>query len=215
MDRRQSSKSSYLEKDMSSMVSQVVQVLDEGSPYLLPGRVLKSRVKKLQRRPRPIRLRKTAGERSEFDRHKEQQRKLSKTKHPTTSLKWDAATQRWKVRLADKVEIENKYQLDSLHEVPSLRTGAIAVYLAKVKQYAKQVDQGVSKMRSLASDLASAKTPEIEKRIQAELWKTDALVLQALRKMDMYSALVSASGGLGADRTYKLLKKKMEKRKRR
>ena len=196
------------------MVSQVVQVLDEGSQYLLPGRVLKSRVKKLQRRPRPIRLLKTAGERSEFDRHKEQQRKLSKTKHPTTSLKWDAATKRWKVRLADKEEIENKYQLDSLQEI-TLRTGAIAVYLAKVKQYASEVDKGVTKMRSLASDLASAKTPEMEKRIQAELWKTDALVLQALRKMDMYSALVSASGGLGADRTYKLLKKTMEKKKRR
>ncbi len=69
-------------------------------------------------------------------------------------------------------------------------------------------------MRSLASDLASAKTPEMEKRVQAELWNTDALVLQALRKMDMYSALVSASGGLGADRTYKLIKNKMEKKKR-
>jgi hypothetical protein len=129
-------------------------------------------------------------------------------------LKWDAATKRWKVRLADKEEIENKYQLDSLQEI-TLRTGAIAVYLAKVKQYASEVDKGVTKMRSLASDLASAKTPEMEKRRQAELWKTDALVLQALRKMDMYSALVSASGGLGADRTYKLLKKTMEKKKRR
>ena len=199
---------------MSSIVSQVVQVLDEGSPYHFPGRVLKSRVKKLQRRPRPIRPSKTTGERDEFDRHKEQQRKLTKTIHPTTPLKWDGATKRWKVRLADKEEIENKYQLDSLHEILSLRTGAIAVYLAKVKQYAMQVDQGVSKMRSLASDLTSAKTPEIEKRIQAELWNTDALVLQALRKMDMYSALVSASGGLGADRTYKLLKQKMGKKKR-
>ena len=198
---------------MSSMVGQVVQVLDEGSPYLFPDRVLKSRVKKLQPRRRPIRPSKTTGERDEFDRHKEQQRKLKKTVHPTTSLKWDAATKRWKVRLADKEEIESKYQLNALHEI-SLRTGAIAVYLAKVKQYAKQVDQGVSKMRSLASDLTSAKAPEMERKIQAELWNTDALVLQALRKMDMYSALVSASGGLGADRTYKLLKKKMEKKKR-
>ena len=200
---------------MSSMVSQVVQLLDEDSPYLLPGRVLKSRVKKLQRRRKPIRPSKTTGERDEFDRHKEQQRKLTKTIHPTTSLKWDGATKRWKVRLADKEEIENKYQLGSLHEIPSLRTGAIAVYLAKVKQYANDVDKGVMKMRFLASDLTSTKAPEMERKIQAELWNTDALVLQALRKMDMYSALVSASGGLGADRTYKLLRKTMEKKKRR
>ena len=199
---------------MSSIVSQVVQCLDEGSPYLLPGRVLRSRVKKLQHRRKPIRPSKTTGEHDEFDRHKEQQRKLSKTKHPTTSLKWDAATKRWKVRLADKEEIENKYQLDSLQEI-TLRTGAIAVYLAKVKQYASEVDKGVTKMRSLASDLASAKTPEMEKRIQAELWKTDALVLQALRKMDMYSALVSASGGLGAPTETAKLIKKLETRKRR
>jgi len=112
-------------------------------------------------------------------------------------LKWDAATKRWNVRLADKEKIENKYQLDSLQEI-SLRTGTIAVYLAKVKQYANDVDKGVTKMRSLASQLTSAKTPEMEKKIQGELWNADAYVLQSLRKMDMYSALVSASGGLGS-----------------
>lgn len=200
---------------MSSMVSQVVQVLDEGIPFLRPGRALKSRVKKLQPRRRPIRPSKTTGERDEFDRHKEQQRKLSKTVHPTTSLKWDAATKRWKVRLADKEEIENKYQLNALNEIPSLRTGAIAVYLAKVKQYANDVDKGVTKMRSLASQLTSAKTPEMEKKIQGELWNADAYVLQSLRKMDMYSALVSASGGLGAPKeTAKLIKKQSRTRKR-
>jgi hypothetical protein len=199
---------------MSSMVSQVVQVLDEGSPFLRPGRILKSRVKKLQPRRRPIRPSKTTGEGDEFDRHKEQQRKLSKTVHPTTPLKWDAATKRWNVRLADKEEIENKYQLNALHEI-SLRAGAISVYLAKVKQYANEVDKGVTKMRSLASQLTSASTPELEKKITGELWKTDAYVLQSLRKMDMYSALVSASGGLGAPKeTAKLIKKQSRTRKR-
>ena len=45
--------------------------------------------------------------------------------------------------------------------------------------------------------------------------RVDADVLMALRKMQLYSALVSASGGLGAPKETAKLIKQMEKRKRR
>lgn len=111
-----------------------------------------------------------------------------------------------------KEEIEERYGLVPLIEL-SLRTMAIGGYLVKVKQYANKVDQGVSRMKSLASDLSSADTPEKKTKIESELWRTDADVLGNLRKMDIYSALVSASGGLGAPKeTVKLLTKKRGKK---
>ena len=48
-------------------------------------------------------------------------------------------------------------------------------------------------------------------KLHSEIVKTDGDVFQSLRKMIMYVGLVSGSGGLGGDRTYKLLKK-MEKK---
>ena len=106
-----------------------------------------------------------------------------------------------------KEEIEERYGLVPLYEI-SLRTVAIGGYLAKVKQYANKVDSFVARMKSLASELSRADTPEKKARIESELWKTDADVLSNMRKMNIYSALVSASGGLGVPReTVKLLKK--------
>ncbi len=68
-------------------------------------------------------------------------------------------------------------------------------------------------MKSLASDLSRADTPEKIRKVESELWKTDADVLWNMRKMNIYSALVSASGGLGAPReTVKLLMKKRGKK---
>ena len=106
-----------------------------------------------------------------------------------------------------KEEIEERYGLVPLYEI-SLRTMAIGGYLAKVKQYANKVDSFVARMKSLASELSRADTPEKKARIESELWKTDADVLSNMRKMNICSALVSASGGLGVPReTVKLLKK--------
>ena len=52
-------------------------------------------------------------------------------------------------------------------------------------------------------------------KLEGEIVRVDADVLMALRKMQMYSALVSASGGLGAPKETAKLITKMEKRKRR
>ena len=197
---------------MKTMVERVVQVLDEGSVYLLPGRVLRSRVPKKRQPLRKIRKtlpQTTTGEKEILDKSKEKQRKDVKDRHPNTPLKWDG--NRWSTYLNKKEELEQ--QLQPLDEI-SLRTGLIGGFLMKVKQYGNKVDQGVSKLKSLSSSLNTVKDDKERDKIQSEIIKIDGDVFQSLRKMIMYVGLVSGSGGVGGDRTYKLLKK-MEKQKRR
>ena len=197
---------------METMVERVVQVLDEGSVYLLPGRVLRSRVPKKRQPLRKIRKtlpHTTTGETELLDKSKEKQRKDVKDRHPNTPLKWDG--NRWSTYLNKKEELEQ--QLQPLDEI-SLRTGLIGGFLMKVKQYGNKVDQGVSKLKSLSSSLNTVKDDKERDKIQSEIIKIDGDVFQSLRKMIMYVGLVSGSGGVGGDRTYKLLKK-MEKQKRR
>jgi len=197
---------------METMVERVVQVLDEGSFYLLPGRILRSRVPKKRQPLRKIRKtlpHTTTGETELLDKSKERQRKEVKDRHPNTPLKWDG--HRWTTYQNKKEELEQ--QIKSIQEI-SLRSGLIGGFLMKVKQYASQVDKGVMKLKSLSSNLQNVSDEKERNRIQGEIVRTEADVLSPLRKMEMYSSLVSASGGLGVDRTYKLLKN-MEKQKRR
>jgi hypothetical protein len=197
---------------MKTMVERVVEILDEGSVYLLPGRVLRSRVPKKRQPLRKIRKtlpQTTTGEKEILDKSKEKQRKDVKDRHPNTPLKWDG--NRWSTYLNKKEELEQ--QLQPLDEI-SLRTGLIGGFLMKVKQYGNKVDQGVSKLKSLSSSLNTVKDDKERDKIQSEIIKIDGDVFQSLRKMIMYVGLVSGSGGVGGDRTYKLLKK-MEKQKRR
>ena len=197
---------------MKTMVERVVEILDEGSFYLLPGRVLRSRVPKKRQPLRKIRKtlpQTTTGEKEILDKSKEKQRKDVKDRHPNTPLKWDG--NRWSTYLNKKEELEQ--QLQPLDEI-SLRTGLIGGFLMKVKQYGNKVDQGVSKLKSLSSSLNTVKDDKERDKIQSEIIKIDGDVFQSLRKMIMYVGLVSGSGGVGGDRTYNLLKK-MEKHKRR
>ena len=194
------------------MVERVVQVLDEGSFYLLPGRILRSRVPKKRQPLRKIRKtlpHTTTGEKELLDKSKETQRKEVKNRHPNTSLKWDG--HRWTTYQKQKEQLEQ--QLQSIDEI-SLRTGLIGGFLMKVKQYGSEVDKGVNKLKSLSSSLNTVTDDKDRDKIQSEIVKTDSEVFQSLRKMIMYVGLVSGSGGVGGDRTYKLLKK-MEKQKRR
>ena len=194
------------------MVERVVEVVNQGSVYLLPGRILRSRVPKKRQPVRKIRKtlpHTTTGEKELLDKSKEKQRKDVKDRHPNTPLKWDG--HRWTTYQKRKEQLEQ--QLQPLDEI-SLRTGLIGGFLMKVKQYASQVDKGVMKLKSLSSNLQNVSDEKERNRITSEIVRTDADVLSSLRKMEMYSSLVSASGGLGVDRTYNLLKK-MEKQKRR
>ena len=199
---------------MDDMVARVFEVLSEKNPFMSPSRVLHSRVPKKRPRQRFPKRPTTSSEKDVGDRHKEHQRRELKQRYPNAPLKWNG--NRWVVQSKEhqdrKEEIEERYGLAPLTEL-SLRTVAIGGYLAKVKQYANKVDQGVSRMKSLASDLSRADTPEKKTKIESELWKTDADVVWNLRKMNIYSALVSASGGLGAPKeTVKLLTKKRGKK---
>jgi len=72
------------------MVERVVEILNQGSVYLLPGRVLRSRVPKKRQPLRKIRKTfpyTTTGEKELLDKSKERQRKEVKGSHPNTSLK--------------------------------------------------------------------------------------------------------------------------------
>ena len=197
---------------MKTMVERVVEILDEGSFYLLPGRVLRSRVPKKRQPLRKIRKtlpQTTTGEKEILDKSKEKQRKDVKDRHPNTPLKWDG--HRWTTYQKRKEQLEQ--QLQPIDEI-SLRTGLIGGFLMKVKQYGSEVDKSVNKLKSLSSSLNTVSDDKDRDKIQSEIVKTDSEVFQSLRKMIMYVGLVSGSGGVGGDRTYKLLKK-MEKQKRR
>ena len=112
------------------MVSQVVQVLDEGNPFMSPTRVLHSRVRKIQRKRKPIPLSKNTGELDTFEKHKERQRKQAKDTHPSSSLKWDDGAKRWLVRQQEQADILRT--TEHLTEV-SFRTIGIAGSLGLVK----------------------------------------------------------------------------------
>ncbi len=155
----------------------------------------------------------TTGEKDLNLKLKEKDRKEVKSKHPHSSLEFNHQTKRWMRRKTKTEELEHLDEETLLNEI-TLRTGAIAGFLMKVKQYASKVDREVGKLNSLSSQLRTTSDDEKKQKIQSDIVSIDAQVFLSLRKMIMYASFVSGAGGLGADRTYKLLKK-MEKQKRR
>ena len=209
---------------MTDMVSKVVAVLDEGSAYLLPGRILRSRLPKKQRPQRkikPILPAKTTGERETYTKSKERDRKEKKALSGNTPLRYDGHS--WIPRKRDsdyykeklrnhtsrKEEVEAKLQ--HLSEI-SIRTLGIGISLAKVKQYANKVDTGIQKIKSLANTLKTAKNETERNRIHGEISIADADVLLSLRNMEMFSALLTTAGVVGLEKT---LIKKLKTTKRR
>ncbi len=89
---------------------------------------------------------KTTGERGDYEKEKEKQRKDVKQEHPSHSLKW--SDHKWVLRQNQKEEIEKKLQ--HISEI-SIRTIGLGVSLAKVKQWANKCDRGIQKLRSLGS----------------------------------------------------------------
>ena len=106
---------------------------------------------------------------------------------------------------------EEEYEL--LNEVISLRTGAIAVGLTKVKQYANKTDTEVRTLKSYANRLHSAKSVEDANKHIADALEKIGNLFYLQRKMGMYIALTSAATGVGIDKSAKILKR-MEKQKR-
>ena len=207
------------------MVSKVVEVLDEGSVYYGPIRVMKYAYKKRPPRKRFIRPSKNTGERDDYERSKESDRKFAKEKHPNTPLKWNG--KRWS---AEKNEVLDEYgitqvildnldhayqyhnSIEPLTEI-SWRTVGMGATLLKVKQYAGQVDSAAQKLKSLGSQLQTAKDETERNKINGEIVKTNADVLQSLRRMEVWSSLVPASGLVGLEKS--ILKKLKSKPRRR
>ena len=183
---------------MNEMVSQVVQVLDEGNPFMSPTRVLHSRVKKLQRRRKPIPLSKTTGELDTFEKQKERQRKQAKDTHQNASLKWDDGAKRWLVRQQENDEIVRHTQ--HLNEI-SLRTIGIGASLGLIKSWSSKATQEINKLKSLGARLKTAPDDAQRTKLHGEIVSVDAAVFDALRKMVMYSATLNTSGLIGLERT--------------
>jgi len=101
-----------------------------------------------------------------------------------------------------------------LNEIISLRTGAIAGFLAKTKQYANRIDNEVRNLKSDAASLRKSKTPEETNKHLADAIENIGNLFYLQRKMQIYDALTSASTGVGIDKSTKLLLK-MEKQKSR
>ena len=106
---------------------------------------------------------------------------------------------------------EEEYEL--LNEFISLRTGAIAVGLGKVKQYATKTDTEVRTLKSYANKLNSAKSVEDANKHLADALEKIGNLFYLQRKMGMYIALTSAATGVGIDKSAKTLKR-MEKQRR-
>ena len=183
---------------MNDMVSQVVQVLDEGNPFMSPSRVLKSRVTKLQRRRKPIRPANTTGELDAVEKHKERQRKQAKDTHKNVSQKWDDGAKRWLVRQRENDEIVRHTQ--HLNET-SLRTIGIGASLGLVKSWSSKATQGINKLKSLGTRLTTASNDPERTKLYGEIVSVDAAVFDALRQMVMYSATLTTSGLIGLERT--------------
>ena len=184
------------------MVSQVVQVLDEGNPFMSPTRVLHSRVRKIQRKRKPIRPATGAGKVDAFEKHKERQRKQAKDTHPNVSLRWNDGAKRWLVRQQENDEILR--QTEHLNEI-SLRTIGIGASLGLVKSWSSKATQEINKLKSLGTLLRSASNDSERAKLYGEIVGIDAAVFDALRKMLMYSATLTTSGLIGLERT--LIKK--------
>ena len=106
---------------------------------------------------------------------------------------------------------DEEYEL--LNEFISLRTGAIAVGLGKVKQYATKTDTEIRTLKSYANKLNSAKSVEDANKHLADALEKIGNLFYLQRKMGMYIALTSAATGVGIDKSAKILKR-MEKQRR-
>ena len=102
-----------------------------------------------------------------------------------------------------------------LNEIISLRTSAIALGLAKTKQYANQIDGQVRNLKGDADKIKRTKTPEDTNKMLGDALGTIGNLFYLQRKMMMYSALTAAATGMDSAKQTKLLQKIEKDKKRR
>jgi len=112
-------------------------------------------------------------------------------------------------------EPEDLEEQQLLNEIISLRTGAIALGLAKSKQYANQIDGQVRTLKGDANQLKRTKTPEDTNKVLGDALGTIGNLFYLQRKMTMYSALTAAATGMDSAKQTKILQKLEKDTKRR
>jgi len=112
-------------------------------------------------------------------------------------------------------EPEDFEEQQLLNEIISLRTGAIALGLAKSKQYANQIDGQVRTLKGDANQLKRTKTPEDTNKVLGDALGTIGNLFYLNRKMTMYSALTAAATGMDSAKQTKILQKLEKDTKRR
>lgn len=143
-----------------------------------------------------------------MDLRKRNQRKYENDEHINKGMNDLVEQSR---RFLNEKPDEQEYEL--LNEFISLRTGAIAVGLGKVKQYANKTDQEVRNLKSYANKLSASKDQENANKQLADALEKIGNLFYLQRKMGMYIALTSAATGVGIDKSAKILKR-MEKQRR-
>ena len=109
-------------------------------------------------------------------------------------------------------ETPDSDDIELLNEFISLKTGAIALGLGKVKQYANQIDREVTQLKSHAKSIRTS-TPEKVSENLADALESIGNLLYLQRKMGMYTALTAAATTVGIDKSTKILQR-MEKKKK-
>ena len=112
-------------------------------------------------------------------------------------------------------EPEDLEEQQLLNEIISLRTGAIALGLAKSKQYANQIDGQVRTLKGDSNQLKRTKTPEDTNKVLGDALGTIGNLFYLQRKMTMYSALTAAATGMDSAKQTKILQKLEKDTKRR
>ncbi len=200
---------------MTEMVSRVVRVIDEAtrlgrlSNHL--GNAVPPGGKRLRTTPS-----KSTGELETYEKQKERERKDIKRLRPTAKLKYDGSRRKWDVKAQDRLQQKEMIQIthNTLLMEITIRTTAITGYLAIIKKWGNTIDSLTGRMKSLASSLDTTDTLQKKQKIESELWSIDSEISKALRKMVIYGSLISAAGGLGADRAYKEIKKLTKQRRK-
>ena len=112
-------------------------------------------------------------------------------------------------------EQEDLEEQQLLYEIISLKTGAIALGLAKSKQYANQIDGQVRTLKGDANQLKRTKTPEDTNKVLGDALGTIGNLFYLNRKMTMFSALTAAATGMDSAKQTKILQKLEKDTKRR
>ena len=112
-------------------------------------------------------------------------------------------------------EPEDLEEQQLLNEIISLRTGAIALGLAKSKQYANQIDGQVRNLKGDADKIKRTTTPEDTNKVLGDALGTIGNLFYLQRKMTMYAALTAAATGMDSAKQTKILQKLEKDTKRR